>query len=316
MSVNTPLTGYPSIDKPWDRKGTKLHIPDCSFYDFFIKRSRINASQFLSRCRDDVLSFSRLRNESFRYAKGFYKLGIRKGDIVPICLPPCNEGIVLFFALNRIGAISSFLSTSLVKEDLLGYQTRYHAKMLILLDDQDSSSKNPIILSNNQGVNTLPELAALGENGNIVFEKISNEDSAFICYTSGSTGHPKSIVLSNKNIMASLMGLKKTTHMQFGPQGNCLQVVPFNYPYGFIISVLFPMYVGKTVALTPNLQLDDVTKWVDMYRPKYIQAIPAFYKELIRQWGEVEKDLSFLKYEVCGGDTLDIGTKKQISEFN
>ena len=316
MPENKPLTGYPSIDKPWDRKGTRLHIPDTSFYDFFIKRSRINASQVLSRCRDDVLSMSRLREESYRYAKGFYRIGIRKGDIVPICLPPCNEGILLFFALNRIGAVSSFLSTSFEKEELLAYRSKYNAKILILLDSHDSSSQDPIVLSNNQGVMTLPELAVLGDNENVVFGKISCDDGAFICYTSGSTGHPKSIVLSNKNIMTSLLGLKKTTHMQFGPQGNCLQVVPFNYPYGFIISVLFPMYVGKTVALTPNLQLNDVTEWVDMYRPKYIQAIPAFYKELMRQWGDVQKDLSFLKYEVCGGDTLDIETKKQISTFN
>ena len=310
------LTGYPSVDRPWDRSGTEFRVPDSSFYDFFIKRSRINASRVISRCRNDALSLSQLCEESDRYAKAFYKIGIRKGDIVPICLPPCTEGIVLFFALNRIGAVSTFLSTSLEKEEMFQYQSKYHAKIMISLDSNNSSLQISSFSPNNQAVKTLSELAAIGDNEKGVFVKISSEDSAFICYTSGSTGHPKSIVLSNKNIMTSLLGLKKTTHMQFGPQGNCLQVVPFNYPYGFIISVLFPMYVGKTVALTPNLQLDDVTEWVDMYRPKYIQAIPAFYKELMRKWGEMEKDLSFLKYEVCGGDTLDIETKKQISAFN
>lgn len=316
MTEEKKLTGYPSIDKPWDRKGTRLRIPDTSFYDFFLKKSRINASKILSRCRDNILDMPMLRNESYRYAKAFYSIGIRKGDIVPICLPPCNEGIVLFFALNRIGAVSTFLSTSLEKAELLQYQARYNAKVLILGERHDSSLRISVVLPNKPNVKTLHDLVSLGDNEKTVFEKMSSEDSAFICYTSGSTGHPKAIVLSNKNIMASMLGLKKTTHMQFGPQGNCLQVVPFNYPYGFIISVLFPMYVGKTVALTPNLQLDDVTDWVEMYRPKYIQAIPAFYKELMRQWNDSEKDLSFLKYEVCGGDTLDIETKKQISAFN
>ncbi len=316
MLQKKKLTGYPSIDKPWDRKGTNLSIPDCSFYEFFMKRSRINASRILSRCREDALSLSSLRIESYRYAKGFYSLGIRKGDIVPICLPPCNEGIVLFFALNRIGAVTTFLSTSLDEEELFRYCQKYSAKILISSNYNAFSPQITILVSNQKVVKPLSELATLGDSENTVFGDLSSEDNAFICYTSGSTGKPKSIVLTNKNIMASMSGLKKTTHMQYGPQGYCLQVVPFNYPYGFIISVLFPMYVGKTVALTPNLQLNDVAKWVALYRPKYIQAIPAFYKELMHQWEETKSNLSFLRYEVCGGDTLDIETKKQISAFN
>lgn len=310
------LTGYPSIDRPWDRRGTKFRIPDCSFYDFFIHRSRINASRILSRCQKNVLSLPTLCKESLRYAKGLYSLGIRKGDIVPICLPPCNEGIVLFFALNRIGAVSTFLSASLGKEELFQYCQRYSAKIMISSNNEALSPQITILISGQNGEKNLSELAALGDSEITVFGDLSSEDNALICYTSGSTGQPKSIVLTNKNIMASMLGLKKTTHMQYGPQGYCLQVVPFNYPYGFIISVLFPMYVGKTVALTPNLQLNDVAKWIVLYRPKYIQAIPAFYKELMRQWNNAKSNLSFLKYEVCGGDTLDIETKKQISEFN
>ena len=316
------MTGYPSIDKPWDKCVTNLSLPNYNFYQFFMKRSKINASNILAVCSEDVLTMDQLKKESLQYANAFYTLGIRKGDIIPLCLPPCNLGIVLFFALNRLGAISTFLNEAAGEEELHFYQKKYHSKVIVSECDGIGDSIEAlvkVIVINGENSTSKMELAAFQELGHEVDAMLDNgkkKDEAFICYTSGSTGEPKAIVLTNENIMASMLSLKKTTHMQFGPQGNCMQVVPFNYPYGFLISTLFPRYVGKTAALTPHLKLDEVCKWIRKYRPRYIQAIPSFYKEMMRQMKDTEENLSYLRYEVSGGDTLDLETKKQLSEFN
>ena len=52
--------------------------------------------------------------------------------------------------------------------------------------------------------------------------------------------------------------------------GNALQVVPFNYPYGFIISTLVPIFAGRTAALTPLLTLSGVLDYFNMQYPPEI----------------------------------------------
>ncbi len=327
MNEEKKLTGYPSEDKPWDKRKTELNIPDVNLYDFLIHRSRLNASSILSRCLENELTIPLLKVDTLAYAKGFAKSGINKGDIVPICLPMSNVGIILFFALNRIGAVATFLNHTASKEELNTCLQRFKAKILIVSNDRISDIErgiNPkaklVVVGERPtemaGYTSLLQIASDGKNYDLPLMRGSKNDDAFICFTSGTTGKQKAIVLTNENIMASILAMKKTTHMQFGPLGNCMCVVPFNYPYGFLTSTLFPMYVGKTVALTPGMRLDNISDYLERYKPRYIQATPSFYKAMIKDEKLKGKSLRYLKYQVSGGDTLDIESKKAIQRFN
>jgi hypothetical protein len=61
--------------------------------------------------------------------------------------------------------------------------------------------------------------------------------------------------------------------------------VPFNYPYGFIISTLVPIFAGRTAALTPLLTLSGVLDYFNMYRPYLTFAIPSFYNYIATRAG-------------------------------
>ena len=111
-------TGYASIDRPWDRKKTEIDVPDCNTYDYLLQRSKFNASNILSRCHEDVLTMDRLKEEVEVYAKSFLAMGVKKGDVVPLCLQTNNESIIAFFALNKIGAISTFLNATANKDEI------------------------------------------------------------------------------------------------------------------------------------------------------------------------------------------------------
>ena len=308
---------FPSVERPWDRKKTRIKTPDWNFYTFFINRRRFNTSKEIAVCLDDVLTIERMKEESLQFAKAFWAYGIRKGDIVPIGLPPCNEAIVLFFALNRMGAILSFVKAASLRE-MDQYCKKYQSKLCIFGDSIENIKVYIQDASKENGVKAV-DLSGFIQKGTMANKKIdsgSKDDAAFICYTSGSTGEPKAIVLTNGNLMASMTAIEKTCHMRLGPKGKSLQVVPFNYPYGFLISVIYPMYVGKTSALTPGLRLEEAADWVRRYKPTYIQAIPAFYKELIKQLSHSSENLSFIMVEVSGGDTLELSAKKALKVCN
>ncbi len=354
LDKNSPYvkTGFPSIDRPWDKSKKELSIPDTSIYESLLQRSNFNACNQLSRCHEDVLTMDRLKRETEEYAKSFKAIGVKKGDIVPICMQPNNEGLLVFFALNRIGAIPTFLNATANKNEIESYIKKFKAKNFITSSKfventdeiiSDCDLNKVIVISPRDSFKEGMQVSELTSEYIDLFDKkfeetdkkislttfknigknytgkidedVKAKDVAFICYTSGSTGEPKAIVLSNENIIAEMISLKKSTHMNLGIKGNSLQVVPFNYPYGFLISTLLPMFVGKTAALTPMLTLKTVVTYLKMYMPPYIQAIPSFYSSLQLNEDAKDLDLSFLKYPVSGGDTLDITAKKQNNEF-
>lgn len=354
LQKNSPYvkTGFPSIDRPWDKSKKELSIPDTSIYENLLQRSNFNACNQLSRCHEDILTMDRLKRETEEYAKSFKAMGVKKGDIVPICMQPNNEGLLVFFALNRIGAVPTFLNATANKNEIESYIKKFKAKNFITSSKfventdeiiSDCDLNKVIVISPRDSFKEGMQVSELTSEyinhfdkkfeetdkkislttfKNIgkdytgkVDEDVKAKDVAFICYTSGSTGEPKAIVLSNENIIAEMISLKKSTHMNLGIKGNSLQVVPFNYPYGFLISTLLPMFVGKTAALTPMLTLKTVVTYLKMYMPPYIQAIPSFYSSLQLNEDAKDLDLSFLKYPVSGGDTLDITAKKQNNDF-
>lgn len=313
-----------------------LSVPDMNLYRFLIHRNPINASKTVCKCHEEVLLFNQLKSESERYARTLAAIGVQKGDIVPICSEPSIAAIVFFFALNRIGAISCFLNSTASDEELEGYLQKFQSKTFVIssnccrkLQDQGKLLKSvdhaiciPSIAGNfdDQMDGSDPHIVSLSDflkmecPETVDLDLGSKKDAAHISFTSGTTGTPKSILLSNENLMAELAALKKATLMQWGPCGNSMQVVPFNYPYGFIVSVLFPMYCGKTVALTPTMTLQNIGSYLERYRPNYINGIPAFYLQLMQEKAE-NCDLSFIQFPVTGGDTLDASTEEKINAF-
>ena len=175
---------------------------------------------------------------------------------------------------------------------------------------------NPVDVPEHKNVMSLAEFRTLGRNalGSPDAEP-SMARPAFIAYTSGTTGEPKAIYLSNENIIAEIIQELRTSLIPLGPKGNALQVVPFNYPYGFIISTLVPIFAGRTSALTPLLTLSGVLDYFNMYRPYLTFAIPSFYNYIAHAPEFEGVDMSFLKYAASGGDKLDITDKKHINEF-
>lgn len=328
--------------------GKKIKVPNISIYELFKNRSKINADKIICRCHEDEMTFSMLKNESEIIAKAFLEIGVKKGDIIPLCIEPSCIAVIIFFALNRIGAISTFLNTTASQKEIEKYIKLYNSNIFVYSNmvDLDIKTlfdkcgiKKTILIHKEQAFKKYSQLSKLtldyiakthnkcevsmdfdefyqyGKESVITntLDKNDCKTPAFIAYTSGTTGEPKSILLSNENIIAEMLSLRKTTFMQYGPKGNALQVVPFYYPYGFLISVLFPIFVGKTVALTPILTVETTAEYLKMYKPKYLSAIPPFYKSFFSDSQINKMDLSFIKYPISGGDII---SKDEIEKIN
>ena len=126
------------------------------------------------------------------------------------------------------------------------------------------------------------------------------DELATIIFTSGTTGTPKSVVLTNKNIVAAGIYSKNDSKVQQLSGERVLVCVPFTYPYGFYTSTLTTLLSGKTAILAPDMSGTTIATYLEK-EPNIIFGSPALI-ELIMRNTPAEQDLSSITYFFSGGD--------------
>lgn len=143
-----PLSGKPSIDKPWMRYYTygqvSGRIPNVKIYDYMYLNNRWNRQGEAINYFDRSISFGKLFNDIEVCAKALKANGVEKGDIVTICMPNTPEVLVTFYALNRIGAIANMVHPLSKKNAIKDFVNETDSKMLFMFDDSYKEVKEII----------------------------------------------------------------------------------------------------------------------------------------------------------------------------
>lgn len=346
------LSGYPSQDKPWELIASKLDLDSKNLIDFYQKSRKflgIKLCNYAFQCYDQKVTWEDFEMMINNYIKGLAVIGVKNGDIVPICVTSRVEAVALYFACDTIGATTFFIDPNETNVDTINnYFKRFNSKITFVtckdvekinmasidtgiskifvlspsdsLDVNDSSisdfskkyiSENTVEFNINDKVNSFKSFVETGKEYDGIIEYCNdNSHISLITSTSSSTGEPKLIELSRENIMFELETIKKTTSIHLGPNGINMQTVPFKYPYGFVVSTLISPYVGKTAGLTPDFSLTDYLKFFEMYKPTYIHVVPSLVKNIVKNPKVQDWDWSFLRYIICGGDKYETAGKE------
>ncbi len=329
---STKMTGYPSIDLPQCKESTfsEKHpvIPGIDIITILKLLSRKTRNRPAINCNNLLATYQELIDDSHTVYLAFKKLGIKKGDIVTISLPSNYQAIIAFFALNELGAVTTFVDTYSTPEEILKYLKKYNSPVFINFDQ--SESENQAIKSNSdvryivtlsqaqsdsrdiyQGTNWCEEMPFIDFHTLGTIAKTAKDrphlpnkgaDDSMILYTSGSTGEPKAVVLTNKNIIAAQMYAGNTSHTENITGTKTMACVPLRYPYGMVTSVLTSLLWGKEVIMTPDWDSDTVDYY---YRknPNIIFGSPAVL-ELTMHFLSPDLSLSQVSHFISGGDFL------------
>ena len=113
---------------------------------------------------------------------------------------------------------------------------------------------------------------------------------------------PKSVVLTNENILASGIYMKNSGKIETKIGEKCLVCVPFSYPYGFATSTLMSLLCGREAILAPTLSKDNINYYLEK-NPNIVFGSPALL-ELIKRNANESEDLSSIHSFISGGDFL------------
>ena len=340
------------IKTPWDKFYTKedlkVKVPDTSMYEVLKEAVLKYESRPIINYFGKRITYREFLNNVDKAALAFRSQGVRRGDIVTICMPNTPEAMISFYALNKIGAICNMihpLSGEVeIKEDLLST----NSVMLVMIDlcyekvkniIKETSVYKTIVVSArdsmpffmgvgyqfSQGFKVKRPLKseaylywndflkkAVGYNHTFNI-KISKDDPAVILHSGGTTGKPKGIILSNGNFNA-LTEQAKIVFSDVEPGDRVLGIMPIFHGFGLGVSTIGPFILGCELVMVPQFNAKKFDKLLDKYKPNVIFGVPTLYEALASTKNDY-LDLSGLKYAISGGDSLSSSLIKRVNHY-
>ena len=285
-------------------------------------------------------------------AQGLYKMGIRKGDKVTICMANTPQALDCFYALNRIGAIPNMIHPLSASQEIAFYLNFSKSKAVLTLDQfyykvaeilpqlenpteiliAKVADELPAPLSalypltkTARAVKKLPkagytlwyDMVKAGKNTKLPAQKSRYDSCGAILYSGGTTGTTKGIMLSNLNFNALALQTIAASGFTMEEISNMkmLSVMPVFHGFGLGIGIHTPLVAGGTCILIPQFNVKVYAKTLMKQKPNLIPGVPTLFEALLRTEDLEGADLSFLKGIFSGGDSLSPELKKKVDAF-
>ena len=285
-------------------------------------------------------------------AQGLYKMGIRKGDKVTICMANTPQALDCFYALNRIGAIPNMIHPLSASQEIAFYLNFSKSKAVLTLDqfyykvaEILPQLENPTEILIARVVDELPaplsalypltkaaravkklpkagytlwyDMVKAGKNTRLPAQKSRYDSCGAILYSGGTTGTTKGIMLSNLNFNALALQTIAASGFTMEEISNMkmLSVMPVFHGFGLGIGIHTPLVAGGTCILIPQFNVKVYAKTLMKQKPNLIPGVPTLFEALLRTEDLEGADLSFLKGIFSGGDSLSPELKKKVDAF-
>ncbi len=142
---------------------------------------------------------------------------------------------------------------------------------------------------------------------------LDGDAEAIIAYIGGTTGEPKGVIGTNKNINAVIeMELKVGFNQTI--QDSVLTIAPPWTFYGICNSIHVPLCMGLKLILIPMFSSDELGEVMLKYHPNHVVAVPSTLTVLLSERYE-EADFSFLRSLIVGADKLEEVLETEIDAF-
>ena len=127
-------------------------------------------------------------------------------------------------------------------------------------------------------------------------------DPALYLYTSGTTGKPKGVVLTHRNLATNVDSCQQAGG--FDHRDSFLCLLPFFHTYAITGTILLPLLNGSKMVLVDRFQPLKVMKLIEDHAISVFLAIPSMYRVLAHTEGEF--DLNSVRFPISGGEPLPV----------
>ena len=351
MLTEQNRTGYPSIDKPWlkyyGEEAINAELPKCSAYEYMYKNNKDYPQGIAIDYFGKKITYGELFENIDKVAVSFQEIGVKPGDVVTIVSVSCVTSVLCFYALNKIGAVSNFISVLSTEEELQQYLSDSSSDVVVSLDlfaqkvvkvAKKGGIKNVIVYSLKEW---MPGFISLGFafkmrkfdrtflKEDIVLEwqdfldkskrkefKEYTKNPKDVCvhgHTGGTTGFPKTVLLDDLSVNAIAHQYYLTFERERGQRFMNI-IIPFVI-YGLVSCMHMPLSLGLTLVIIPKFDDTNWAGYMKKQKPEFIGAIPSYITPMLKERKLDGVDMSGLKLVAVGGDGMTETLEKEVNEF-
>ncbi|MFZ2464298.1 MAG: long-chain-fatty-acid--CoA ligase [Caldibacillus thermoamylovorans] len=298
------------------------------------------------------LSYQELYDSALKFAGYLQKIGIQKGDRVAIMLPNTPQSVISFYGVMMAGGIVVQTNPMYTERELAFQMKDSGAKAIVALDIlfprikkiQGETELEHIIITAIKDYLPFPKnlvypfiqkkqygfSVKVEHKGNdhlfteimkhpALQEPIMNinfeEDLAILQYTGGTTGFPKGVMLTHKNLIANTKMCQAWLYKCREGEEIVLGALPFFHVYGMTTVMILSILQASKMVLIPKPDPEVLLKTIQSQRPTMFPGAPTMYIGMLNHPELSKYDLSSIDSCISGSAPLPVEVQEQFERL-
>jgi acyl-CoA synthetase (AMP-forming)/AMP-acid ligase II len=270
------------------------------------------------------LTYKQLGERVDGLAQGLRQLGLRRGEIVAILLLNCSEYLEVTFAVNKLGAVWLPLNYRLAGPEVTYILNHSEAKMLISEKEFET-----LIQGIRKDIPGVQKLIGVGKEVpagwvsydglvedhkrvNVPHALVELDDLHRLMYTSGTTAHPKGVMITYGNLYWKNIG--HILMFDIKPEDKTLVVGPLYHVGGMDLTATGTLNVGGSVVILRRFDSLPVLQAIQKERPTNAWFAPTMVNALFQEPTFDRYDVSSIRYIIDGGEKMPMPLITKIKE--
>lgn len=263
-------------------------------------------------CGSESLSYAELAAQVQRASAAVRRLGVRPGERVLLLLRDTPEFAIAWLGAVRAGAVVIGLNTKLTEQEYRHIRQDSGARLAIIEDvfgrarpdlSAELAREGRLVVAGSRveaGVPSWREAVAKAPAGEPAYDA-APEEPAFWLYSSGTTGRPKGIIHTHKDLLPSGQAQREVLGLDVGSR--VLATSKLFFSYSLENGFLGPLALGATSVLYPEwAEAAPIAELVARHKPDAFFSVPSFYRRLLALPAEQLAPFRSVRYFVAAGE--------------
>ena len=334
------------IDKYYPDRFSHLEYSEKMIYEHFLETATIHPNYIAYEYFGREVTYQKFVQQIAECAKALKGIGAEENEVITICTPNMPEAIIMFYAINMIGAIANIIHPLSSENEILEFLQISNSTKIITIDIavhkivhilKETKLTDIIVCSPSENMKfdrrflywlakgrkmNLPECDMIitwsefipkgyEYTGEYICKKEKN-DPAVILYSGGTSGKPKGILLSNYNFNALAQQAKEIVMPK--PKEVILCIMPIFHGFGLGVCLHTTLCVGMKCVLIPQFNYKKFKTYIKKYQPNFLVGVPTLFESMLSSHFK-DNELSCITNIISGGDTMNPELKKRIDAF-
>lgn len=316
-----------------------VDIPKIPLHEMFNSA----ASKYMSKTAmvflGEKIDYRTLKDHSDRLSNFFSSVGIKKGERICLMLPNSPQFVTCYYGALQVGATVTPMNPLYTTREIEYQLNDSEAKAIVTLDilyekvkkAKEKTQVRHIVVTNiadylgslkrvlGRFLRKIPYSKLKPETGLHFYRNIIKEyrpevpkveinpemDTACLMYTGGTTGTPKGVILTHKNIVSNILQSHEFLkgYVRDGKE-IMVALLPFFHIYGQTVFLGVGLCHGNTLLVFPRLEFERFLKTISEEKATIFVGVPSLYNAMVNYPKIKEVDLSSVRLFISGADKL------------